>query len=656
MASIYGHTRSDRTLSTLPIESLAAASPFAWRRLVLAGLSAAGLLTGGCTLEAPPATPSASASSDSGSAGRSTPGDTVATVSQSGEAKPSADKSASRPELTLGGVRPAVDDTLLANYHDDPDTLNPITRSDTVSETLQRNVYERLAQRNYHNPDEWEPALAESWEFDKDKLEFTLHLRKGVKWHPMTLPSGKVLPAKEFTARDVKFTFDCILNKNIEAPHLRSYYEDPEAEEESQRYKIKVSVVDDHTVKVRWTKPYFLADAYTLDVPMMPRHVFSVDEQGDPISFDFGSKEFADGFNNHWANKRMCGTGALIFKEWKKGDGVTFERNPDYWGPPFAFSRLVQRCVTNNNTAVQLVLQNELDWSVIPEKDAFLQSADNANVKAGKTVLEEYSYPAYRYVGYNEKFEFFKDKRVRWAMSHAIPVDQIIEKVYHGLAERLTGPFLPGTSTYNDSLELVTYDLGKSRELLDAAGWKDTDGDGVRDKEIDGKQVPAQFDLMIFSDSQQYLTIGEIIKENCRQIGVDARISPAKWALMLQKLRKQEFEACILGWGMDWKNDPFQIFHSSQADVPDSSNHIGYKNPETDRLIEQLRVALEPDEQARIAKQIHRAIYDDQPMTFLFREKVTAGRDGRLDNVKFYKIMPGYDVREWFGKTPRIAN
>ena len=67
-------------------------------------------------------------------------------------------------------------------------------------------------------------------------------------------------------------------------------------------------------------------------------------------------------------------------------------------------------------------------------------------------VLEKYSYPGYRYVGYNEKLEFFKDKRVRWAMSHAVPVDQIIDKVYHDLAERLTGPFLPGSSELRQQL------------------------------------------------------------------------------------------------------------------------------------------------------------------------------------------------------------
>ncbi|MBC7078173.1 MAG: hypothetical protein H5T92_07710, partial [Synergistales bacterium] len=203
-----------------------------------------------------------------------------------------------RPRLTRAGVPPAENDVLLLSYPDDPDTLNPITSSDTVSEAFQSRVYETLAEPRFDNPDEWEPVLAEKWEFDEKNLEFTIHLRKGVKWHPIKLPNGKPLPETELTSRDVTFTFDCVLNPNVEAAHIRSYYEDPTATDESQRAMIEYRAVDKYTVKVRWKKPYFLAKEFTLGgVPIIPRHVFSVNANGEPISFDFSSKEFADGFN-----------------------------------------------------------------------------------------------------------------------------------------------------------------------------------------------------------------------------------------------------------------------------------------------------------------------------------------------------------------------
>ena len=576
---------------------------------------------------------------------------------KNGESNGSGGGSSEKPkrQKTRSDKDPADNDTLLLYYGDDPDTLNLITSSDTVSTAFQRQVYESLANQSFANPDEWEPALAESWEFDEESLVFKIKLRKGVYWHPMTLPSGKELPRTEFTTADVKFTFDCILNEKTEATSLRSYYLDPDAKDDTEKYKIKVTVIDPYNIKIQWTKPYLLVKDFTLGAPVMPRHVYGMDKNGEPISLDFrNSQEFADVFNNHWANTSMCGTGPLIFKEWKKEQEVTLERNPEYWGEPFYFSKVVYRYISNPNTALQQILQNDVDWGAIPQKDQYIQSKENANVKSGEVKLVDFEFPGYRYMGFNQKRELFKDKNVRWAVSHAVPIDDIIEKIYFNLASRLTGPFLPGSTANDASIEPVAYDLEKARQLLDEAGWKDTDDNGIRDKVISGKKVEAIFELMIYAESPQYRQIAEIIRENCRKIGMDVKITPAQWALMLQKLKKKDFDATILGWALNWKGDPFQLWHGSQADEPDSSNAIGYKNPEVDKLIEELRETLNEDKQVELYHKIHRLIYDDQPYTFLFMDRATAGHDSRLENIEFYKIRPGYDSREWYSTKARV--
>ena len=616
--------------------------------LTLVLLGGVTLLLGGCDRGSSgpsdkPAKPEAGAEQGEGAEGPSAEG-------------PSQQPGASPPKMTMGDVKPAKDDVLLLAYGNDPNTLNAITSNDTVSQAFQRQVYETLGETNYHNPDEILPSLAKGWEFDKEKLQYTIHLRKGVKWHPMRLPGGRTLPEKQFTSRDVKFTFDTMLNPHVEAAHIRSYFEDPEAEDPSKRYKIKVTVVDKYTVKVKWTKPYFLADEFTLGaVPIIPRHVYSVDENGEPISFDFSSKEFADGFNTHWANKMMCGTGPMRFKRWTRNDRLELVRFNGYWGAPYYFSRLIMRCIPNTNTMTQKVLQNELDFAGFPEKDQWLQAESNANVKSGKVKLIKYEYPGYRYIGYNLNRPIFQDKQFRWAMAHATPVKQIVETVFHGLAIPVAGPFLPGASACDPSIEPVPYDLDKARELLAEAGWKDTDGDGVLDKEIAGARVPAFFDLMIFSDSRAFKTIAEIYQENCRKIGVKVQISPAKWALMLEKLNSKEFDSAMLGWGTGWqKADPFQLWHGSLADVPSSSNFVAYRNLEVDELIDELRVTMDSEKQIELYHKIHRLIYDDQPYTFLFSELRTAGQDARIKNVHFYRIRPCVDSREWYSDAPRV--
>jgi len=556
---------------------------------------------------------------------------------------------------TAGGVPPAPHDVLMLAYSNDPDTLNPITASDTVSAAFQRQVLETLADVDYADPDRLLPALATHWEFDEENLEFTIHLRRGVKWHPMQLPDGTPLPQREMTARDVKFSFDCVLNPYVEAAHIRSYFEDPDAEDPSQRYKIKVTVVDDYTVKVKWTKPYFLAPEFTLaGFPIIPRHVYSVDEYGEPISFDFSSREFAEGFNAHWANTRLCGSGPMMFERWRRNEYLALVRFEDYWDKPYYFSHLVMRRITNSNTMAQKLLARELDFAGFPEKYLWFQAAKAPNVQSGDVRLAKYPYPGYRYIGYNLDRPIFRDKQLRWALAYATPVQQMIDVVFQKLAVRVTGPFLPGSSACDPLIKPIPHDLAKARRLLDEAGWKDTDGDGVRDKQIDGVRMPAMFDLLIFADSPSFRTVAEIYQAECRKVGVKVQITPAKWALMLEKINNKEFDAVMLGWGTGWqKGDPFQIWHSSQADKPYSSNCIAYRNPEVDRLIDELRVTFDEKRQIELYHRIHRLIYEDQPYTFLFSEFQTAGHDGRIQNVHFYKLRPCVDTREWFANQPR---
>jgi peptide/nickel transport system substrate-binding protein len=548
---------------------------------------------------------------------------------------------------TKGGVKPGSD-TLMLYYPNDPNTINPVLANDTVSEAFMRYVVDTLADRKMENPDEYEPQLAEKWEFEEKNLEYTIHLRKGVKWQPTKLPDGTAIPSREFTSADVKFTFDAIVNKNVDSASLRSYYEDPDAKEESEKIKIRVTVVDKYTVKVRWTKPYFLATEFTLGTPIIPKHVYSVDAKGEPISLDIQSEEFAKGFNDHWANSMLVGTGPLMFSKWTKNDRLELVRNPEYWGKPFYFSKLVYRNIPNPNTSLKMMLNGELDWAAISDKNLYMQTKDDAAVKSGKAKLVEYDYPGYRYIGWNFKKEIFKEKAVRTALAHAIPVQKIIDKVLYGLGSPLSGPFLPTGSSYDPTLKPLEYDLEKAKKLLDEAGWKDTNGNGVRDKTINGKLFELKFDFIIYADAPMYKTIAEILKEEYRQIGVDVQLSPIKWALMLEKLHKKEFDACMLGWALPWKQDPFQIWHSSQAETPESSNAIGYKSPELDKLIEQLRVTFDPEKQKELYRKMHRVVYDDQPYAFLFVDKATSGHQARIQNVKFYRIRPCLDEAEWF--------
>ncbi|HEV7282814.1 MAG TPA: ABC transporter substrate-binding protein [Pirellulaceae bacterium] len=556
---------------------------------------------------------------------------------------------------TPGGP-PPKNDVLNLYYGDDPDRLNPVLASDSVSSSWIRRVAEPLARRKFSDPSTFEPVLAESWTFDEENLEYTINLRKGVYWHPAKLPNGKVIPPEEFTSRDVKFTYDTILNENTEAASMRSYFLDPEATDPKDRYKIRVTPVSKYVVKIKWSKPYFMMDDWSLGNPefnIIPRHIYSVDKNGKLISLDFSSKEFATAFNDHWANDEIIGTGPYRLVEWRQGDRVLMKRNEDYWGEKPHFSEIYERMISNPETSVQLALDGDLDLAAVPEISRYVRIRDEPGGHDPDVVRPvEIERTAYRYLGYNLQKPIFQDPKVRMALSHAVPVDQIIDSIYHGLAVRMTGPFVPGK--FSADVEPIPYDLDKARQLLKEAGWEDTDNNGIVDKELGGRKTQLAFDIMIFADSPQYSNIALTIRDSFQRIGVKVDATPTKWQLMLEKLNKKEFDATILGWVADWKSDPFQLWHSSQADLPDSSN-FGYKNPKVDELIDKLRVTLDEEDQVPLYQEIHREIYKDQPYTFLYKEKATGLLNARIENFKTYpELRPHYDFLEWTSSKARV--
>ena len=163
-------------------------------------------------------------------------------------------------------------------------------------------------------------------------------------------------------------------------------------------------------------------------------------------------------------------------------------------------------------------------------------------------------YPSYRYIGYNLRRPFL-DRRAgaRGRSTHAMPIDQMIDKVLKGLAQRTTGHFQPGSPAYDSSIKPLDFDLDTARQLLDEAGWTDSDRNGIRDKVIDGRKMEARFELLLNSDIADYMTIAEIIQANLNRVGVAMKITPMKFQVLLQKQRARNFDAVINGWNLVWR-------------------------------------------------------------------------------------------------------
>jgi peptide/nickel transport system substrate-binding protein len=426
----------------------------------------------------------------------------------------------------------------------------------------------------------------------------------------------------EVTADDFKFYLDVVKNKETDCAALRTYLVDLD----------RIEVLSKYEFKVCWRKRYFLSESTTLYLSPLPRHLY----HAYPGPFD--GKKFND---DHERNRMVVGCGPYQFVGWDKGQRITLKRFDNYYGakfgvaPPLEFIQL--EVMKHPQTQLQALLAGEIDqMSLQPDQWVLHTNTPRFAPKTGD--LRKIKYPArvYRYIGYNLRKPLFKDKRVRLGLTHLVNRKRIIKDVYHGLARIVTGNFFIGTPYYDKTIKPYPFSTEKARELFASAGWRDTDGDGILDK--NGEKF--DFTMLAPSNSPKYDKILPIIKEDMAKAGVVMRIRKVEWSVFVQMIGAKKFEACICGWGMSFESDPYQLWHSSQADAKESSNFIGFKNKKADEIIEKIRVCFDLKKRIELCHQFHKLLHEEQPYTFLLSPDALLAQSARYKNVRMFPGGP----------------
>ena len=241
-----------------------------------------------------------------------------------------------------------------------------------------------------------------------------------------------------------------------------------------------------------------------------------------------------------------------------------------------------------------------------------------------------------------------RDGRVRQAMTMLVDRQQIIDKIRFGLGQMGISHFNPSSREFNTSLKPLPYDPQRAAQLLDEAGWKDTNGDGIRDK--DG--VPFKFEFLASVGSTLAPQLMVILKEELRKVGIQMTERTIDFNVMTDSLQDHQFDATTAGWTSGLVTDPYQIWHSSSSKNR-GSNYVSFNNPEADRLIEQARLEFDDEKRKQIYWRFQEIIHEEQPYTFLFYGQEAAAYSKRFQNTNFVPVRPGYDLNTWF--VPKLS-
>jgi peptide/nickel transport system substrate-binding protein len=432
----------------------------------------------------------------------------------------------------------------------------------------------------------------------------TFYLRPGVRWHD----------GAPFSAEDVKFTYDALVNPRNASPRAASF-EDIES----------VEVVDPRTVRVTYKRLHSTA-LIDWTMRLIPKHLLDDAALAREMSRASLSKEARATFSvrNSEFSRHPVGTGPFRFSEWRPDQYIHLQRSENYWGQKPEYQDLFFRVIPDYLT-MELELQaGALDWY-----NALPHQAERYRKDPAFQVLDSRR-GYYSYIAYNTRRPLFQDARVRRALGMAIDVDSIIKYVLSGQGRRATGPYYSNTPFADPAVKPLAYDPAGALALFAEAGWK-KNGRGV----LENAGKPFQFTLVTNNGNPQRKAIMAIAQEAWRKLGIDCKIQAFEGTVFLEDfVHKLNFDAIVLAWvGADITPDRYQLWHSSQTG-PYQLNFSGYKNPRVDELIERILREYEFDAQIALTRQIHALIAEAQPYTFLYEPTEPIVLDKRIAQVE----------------------
>ncbi len=491
-------------------------------------------------------------------------------------------------------------DVLVTSLPADPTTLNPIIATDAYAGDVNRYVFESLLERDPKTL-ELIPKLAVRWEISEDHLTYTFWLRDDVSWQD----------GKPFTADDVIFTFERILDPKVDAASLRNYFRDVK----------EVRKVDEHTVRFIYSSPYFRALTMISGMAIIPKHIY----------------EGAEDFNVHSANRSPVGTGPYQFVEWKTGRHIVLTKNQDYWGKKPSITGVVFKIIPNTTVSFQLLKKGAVDLGGMTAIQWVRQTEGKSFTE--KFTKHRYYLPNYSYIGWNMRNPLFVDKRVRLAMTMMVNRKAILEKILLEQGEQVSSVFYKFGDQADPTLKNIPYDPEEAKRLLKEAGWSDSDRDGLLDK--DGR--PFKFALLSAAGSTSARSISLLMREDLLKVGIEMEIRQLEWATMLKLLHDRRFDAAMLAWAMPLEQDPYQLWHSTQ--IEQGSNYVGFSNARADQLIEDARREFDKERRNAMYREFQRIVHEEQPYTFLFTSPSLVAVAKRFGNVIDYRL--GLETNEW---------
>lgn len=494
-----------------------------------------------------------------------------------------------------------------------PSYLNPVLlQFNQVDRDLTSLIFSGLTR--FDETGQLVPDLAERWDVSDGGRTYLFRLRRDVRWHDRT----------PFTADDVVFTVRAMQAKDFQgSQEVADLWRNVEAQQ-----------VDDFTVRFTLKEPFAPFLEYTT-VGILPRHLYA-DAPGKAMT---GSPY----------NLKPIGTGPFKLTR-ISSEGVTLEPFAEFYGPSPHLAQLVFRFYPDYAAALAGLEKGEVDGlpNLDPQDVARLASNEKLQIYSAPDYLK------YSVLFLNNSSPFFKDKALRQAVSYAVDRNRLIQTVFSGQGLPGKGPISPGSWAYDPKAGIYEYDPKKAEALLEGAGWKDTNGDGIREK--DG--IALSF-VILTNDNRRRIKAGELVGEDLRKVGFKVEVQATAWTDLLKDyLNPRTFVAALAEqWLLTADPDVDGLWDSSQIGNG-GFNFAGIKNAQADRLLEEARSSVDKTRRQQLYSEFQSLWADEAPSVVLYYPKFNWAVSGNIKDVKLgFMVDPSSRFRnatQWYVKTKMV--
>ena len=486
----------------------------------------------------------------------------------------------------------------------EPSNLISMIAGDSASSAISGNIFNKLIK--YDKNLDLASEIAEKWIISNDQKTITFFLKKNLKWED----------GYDLSSEDVLFTWKLITDDKTRTPYGSDY-----------KLVEKAEAPDLYTFKVTYKKAYAPALDTWASLQILPKHILKDED-----------------INNTFFSRKPIGSSYYKLSRWMNGEKLTLEASTSsVMGLP-NINKLTSRFIPDTSSQFLELIADNIDLMNINPIQYARVIPSRPDLEKKLALYKELG-NSYTYLGFNLKHTPFNDIKIRQAINYAIDKQEVIDGVLLGLGEPVASPYKPGTRWSNKELHPYPYNKDRAIQLLNEAGFIDTNHDGILEK--NGKSFT--FEILTNQNKQREMT-AVLIQRRLKDVGIDVKIRVIEWASFVnQYIKTGDFDAVILGWSLSLDPDQYNIWHSSQQ-KPGQFNFIGYTNKEVDNLLEQGRTELNIDKREKIYHTFSKILLDESPVIYLYAGYGLTAMSKRIKGIDSPVPPAGiaYNSYDWF--------